>query len=253
MKLIPSSLTFIFVFLWFQFYCIHGHIYQILKNLKALTVDQLRWRISVQHSIKGYLRLNFYNDPTTCSSLNSIYYYKLATCIHSGDPNAVADYVMLTMVLKENEYHIQWTYYRDPQCTSIIGYPSGGKILKQTCNQGITSDVVEIIPSTPPSGFTTNTLLVMLYHDYEICTSRAPKDAIQAVFTPLGQCLYSYYGDLKYQTCDSTAFNGVRYGSKDGTCTKKTHPFDHTPKDPCESKDINLDATYNGYYNFICT
>jgi hypothetical protein len=132
-----------------------------------------------------------------------------------------------------------------------------GKIAKQVCNKGtpygISIDVIGKIPSTAPSLYTSRSIMVLLYATAELCLSRMVAPAIEAVLAPKNQCLYSYYGDMKYSYCSPTnAFNGTHYLSRDGTCSKNPHSFQHLPSDPCSSGDVNLDATYAGYYHYLC-
>jgi hypothetical protein len=127
-----TSLFILVLLCCYQISIIDCHLLQALKNLKALTFDQLRLgKISNEHSVSGYLSVSYYNDNTRCLSntLNSVYYYKLNTCLRTGDPNANSEFVTLTLILKENQYHLQWTYYSDYKCSSIVGYPNGGKLM----------------------------------------------------------------------------------------------------------------------------
>jgi hypothetical protein len=235
--------------------CCHGHLMQTLKNLNVMSNDagSLRGLIHDQHSIKGYLQVSYFSDAATCQTLNSIYYYQLDTCHHSGDPNAVAEFVKITMILKEKLYHMQWTYYKDSQCTSIVGYPNGGSVNKQVCYNGASIEVIGKIPQTPPSPqLLHNSLLLLLFPRADTCNTRSPMYASQALFTSTNKCLYNYYHDLMYNSCNAVNFSGQIFGSKDGSCSHGSTSFTHNQKDPCQSDDINLDATYAGYYHFIC-
>lgn len=232
-----------------------SHVMQVLKNLKIMTNDvgSLRGALTDIHSSKGYLQVTYFNDKSTCRTVNSIYYYQLATCLKSGDPNAVGQFVKLSVVLKENNYLIQWSYFQDSSCTSMIGYPNQGKVAKQICSLGSSIEIVAKIPTSPPSPqMVQNSMLLLLYSEADVCQTKSPMYAIQAVFTINNQCMYSYYGDKSYSFCNSVTFTGKVYHSIDGTCSHGFSSFTHNEIDPCQSDHVNIDATYAGHYNFVC-
>jgi hypothetical protein len=238
---------------------------QTLKNLHIMSDGAAGSLKGFTQSIKGYLQVSYFIEAHTCQTLKSIYYYQLDTCHRSGDPDAVAEYIKITIkikILREKHYHLQWAYYKDSQCSPMMDYPDCGSLKKQVCYHGASIDLSGKIPqSLPSSQLPHNSLLLLLFPHTDTCTTRNPMFTSQALFTSTNTCLYNYYHYLMYKSCNGVNLSGQMFGSKDGSCTRESTPFTRN-----QSDDINLvcyffvllslffisQSTYKGYYHFVC-